>query len=161
MSPKKETTKPAKSGAASGGKAAGFTDEERAAMRERVAELKSEARRKGRGKAADGEGEVLAKIAAMPEPDRSMAKRFHAIVMASAPSLVPRTWYGMPAYARDEKVLCFFQGARKFKTRYSTFGFTDQARLDEGSLWPTGFALKALTSAEEAKIAALVRKAVG
>jgi uncharacterized protein YdhG (YjbR/CyaY superfamily) len=137
----------------------GFTDEERAAMRERARELKAAARPRA-GK-ADGEGEVLAKIAELPEPDRSLAERLHAIIKATAPALSPRTWYGMPAYARDDKVVCFFQSAQKFKTRYATLGFSDQAHLDEGDMWPTAFALKRLTAAEEARIAALVKKAVG
>jgi len=132
----------------------GFTDEERAAMRERARELRSAARK------ADGESDVLAKIAEMPEPDRAMAERLHAIVKANAPALSPRTWYGMPAYAKDGKVVCFFQSAHKFKTRYATFGFSDKANLDGGAMWPTSFALKALTAAEEKKIAALVKKAV-
>ncbi|GAB4557431.1 MAG: DUF1801 domain-containing protein [Anaerolineae bacterium] len=136
----------------------GFTDEERAAMQERARELKAEKRTK-KGK-ADGESEVLAKIAEMPEPDRAMAERIHAIVKANAPDLVPRTWYGMPAYARDGKVVCFFQSAGKFKTRYATLGFTDAANLDEGDMWPVTFALKRLTPAVEDQIAALVKKAV-
>jgi uncharacterized protein YdhG (YjbR/CyaY superfamily) len=130
-----------------------FTDEERAAMRERAKELKAEAEK------ADGESAVLAKIAEMPEPDRIMAERLHAIIKSSAPALSPKTWYGMPAYARDGKVVCFFTSADKFKTRYATFGFNDTANLDEGAMWPTSFALKELTAAEEAKIAALVKKA--
>jgi uncharacterized protein YdhG (YjbR/CyaY superfamily) len=133
----------------------GFTDEERAAMKERSRELKAEARA---GK-ADGESAVLAKIAEMPEPDRAMATRLHAIVQASAPSLSPKTWYGMPAYARDGKVVCFFQAAHKFKARYATVGFSDEANLDQGAMWPTAFALKELTSAEEARIAELVERA--
>jgi|SRR3990172_5847765 len=137
----------------------GFTDEERAAMRERALELKAEARNT-KNKAA-GEADLLAKIAAMPEPDRTMARRIHAIVKTNAPDLFPKTWYGMPAYAnKDGKVVCFFQGADKFKARYATFGFNDVAKLDEGVMWPTSFALKELTAAEEAKIAALVKKAV-
>ena len=136
----------------------GFTDEERAAMKERARELKAAARA-DKGK-ADGESDVLAKIAEMPEPDRAMAERLHAIVKASAPALSPRTWYGMPAYAKDGKVVCFFQSAQKFKTRYATFGFSDTANLDEGAMWPTAFALKKLTAAEEARIGALVKKAV-
>jgi uncharacterized protein YdhG (YjbR/CyaY superfamily) len=132
----------------------GFTDEERAAMRERARELKA-----GAGK-ADGESDVLAKIAEMPKPDRAMAERLHAIIKASAPALSPRTWYGMPAYAKDGKVVCFFQSAQKFKTRYATFGFSDKANLDEGAMWPTAFALKELTTAEEARIGALVKKAL-
>ena len=136
----------------------GFTDEERAAMKERVQELKAAARR---GRKADGESEVLAKIADMPEPDRAMAERLHAIIKASAPALSPKTWYGMPAYAKDGNVVCFFQSAQKFKTRYATLGFSDKANLDEGAMWPTAFALKELTSAEETRIGALVKKAVG
>ena len=131
----------------------GFTAEERAAMKERVQELKEAG--------ADGESAVLAKIAAMREPDRAMGKRLHGIIKASAPALAPRLWYGMPAYAKDGKVVCFFQSAQKFKTRYATFGFSDKAKLDEGALWPTAFALKELTAAEEARIGALVKKAVG
>ena len=138
----------------------GFTDEERAAMKERAQELKAEARRGQRADQADGESDVLAKIAEMPEPDRAMAERLHAIIKASAPALSPRTWYGMPAYAKDGKVVCFFQSAQKFKTRYATFGFSDNANLDEGAMWPTSFALKGLTAAEEKKIGALVKKAV-
>ncbi len=142
-------------------KSKGFTDEERAAMRERAQELKAAARRGPRAGKADGESDVLAKIAEMPEPDRAMAERIHALVKASAPALSPRSWYGMPAYAKDGKVVCFFQSAEKFKTRYATFGFSDEANLDEGAMWPTAFALKELTAAEEARIGALVRKAVG
>ena len=135
-------------------KSKGFTDEERAAMKERAKELKAEAQR------ADGESAVLAKIAEMPEPDRTMAERLHAIIKASAPALSPKTWYGMPAYAKDGKVVCFFQSAQKFSTRYATLGFSDEANLDEGAMWPTSFALKELTAAEEAKIGALVKRAV-
>ena len=131
-----------------------FTDEERAAMRERAQELKAAERR------ADGESDVLEKIAEMPEPDRAKAERLHAIVKASAPALSPRTWYGMPAYAKDGKVVCFFQSAQKFKTRYATFGFSDKANLDDGVMWPTAFAVKELTDAEEARIGGLVKKAV-
>lgn len=138
--------------------AAGFTDDEREAMKDRARELKAEAVR-GAGK-DEGEAAVLEKIAQMPEPDRTMARRIHAVVKAAAPALSPRTWYGMPAYARDGKVVCFFQSARKFKTRYATFGFSDQAKLDEGELWPVAFALQSLGAAEEARIAALVRRAV-
>jgi len=134
--------------------AKGFTAEERAAMRERAKELKAAA-----GK-ADGERDVLAKIAEMPDADRAIAERVHAIVKASAPDLSPRTWYGMPAYAKDGKVVCYFQSADKFKSRYATFGFSDTANLDEGAMWPTSFAVKKLTRAEEAKIKALVKKAV-
>jgi uncharacterized protein YdhG (YjbR/CyaY superfamily) len=160
MSPKKETWKPTKSTTASAKPSKGFTDEERAAMKERAQELKAEARRGSRAGKADGEGNVLAKIAEMPEPDRVMAKRLHAIVIASAPALSPKTWYGMPAYAKDGKVVCFFQSDGKFKSRYATFGFSDEANLDEGAMWPTAFALKELTAAEEARIGALVKKAV-
>jgi uncharacterized protein YdhG (YjbR/CyaY superfamily) len=137
----------------------GFTDEERAAMKERAKELKTEARRGARADAPDGESEVLAKIAELPEPDRTKAERLHAIVKAGAPDLSPRLWYGMPAYARDGKVVCFFQGAQKFKTRYATIGFSDKANLDEGAMWPTSFALTELTPATEARIAELVKKA--
>lgn len=133
----------------------GFTAEERAAMRERAKELKAEARR------ADGEKALLEKVAEMPEPDRVMAERVHEIVKANAPELTPKTWYGMPAYARDGKVVCFFQSADKFGARYATFGFNDTANLDDGAMWPTAFALKNLTAAEEKRIAALVKKAVG
>jgi uncharacterized protein YdhG (YjbR/CyaY superfamily) len=139
----------------------GFTDEERAAMKERAQELKAAGRRGSRAGKADGESDVLAKIAEMPETDRAIAERLHTIVKATAPALSPRTWYGMPAYAKDGKVVCFFQSAHKFKTRYATFGFSDQANLDEGAMWPTAFALKELTAADEARIAALVKKAVG
>jgi hypothetical protein len=142
------------------GQVKGFTDEERAAMKERVRELKAEARGGPRANQADGESEVLAKIAEMPDPDRAMAKRLHALIIASAPGLSPRTWYGMPAYAKDGNVVCHFQGAHKFKTRYPTLGFSDKANLDEGTVWPVAFALKELTAADEARIAALVKKAV-
>jgi uncharacterized protein YdhG (YjbR/CyaY superfamily) len=136
----------------------GFTPEERAAMKERAQELKAEARAsKSR---ADGEADLLAKIAEMPPSDRTIARRLHAIVTANAPDLVPRTWYGMPAYARDGKVVCFFQAADKFKARYATFGFNDSANLDDGDMWPTAFALKKLSAADETKIAKLVKKAV-
>ena len=131
-----------------------FTDEERGAMKDRVKEVKAAA-----GK-ADGESDVLAKIAEMPKSDRAMAERLHAIIKASAPALSPRTWYGMPAYAKDGKVVCFFQSAQKFKTRYATFGFSDKANLDKGAMWPTAFALKELTAADEARIRALLTKAV-
>ena len=160
MSPKKDTQKSAKSTTAIGKKSKGFTDEERAAMKERAQELKAEARRGPRAKKDDGESDVLAKIAEMREPDRAMGKRLHAIIRASAPALLPRLWYGMPAYAKDGKVVCFFQSAQKFKTRYATFGFSDAANLDEGALWPVAFALKELTGAEEARIVALVKRAV-
>jgi len=158
MSPKKEARKSARSTTATDKTSRGFTDDERVAMKERARELKAEASRAA-GK-ADGESDLLAKIAEMPEPDRAMAKRLHAIIMASAPALSPKTWYGMPAYAKDGKVVCFFQSARKFKSRYATFGFSDEAHLDEGAMWPTSFALKQLTAAEEATIVALVKKAV-
>jgi uncharacterized protein YdhG (YjbR/CyaY superfamily) len=138
----------------------GFTAAERAAMRERAQELKAAARRGPRAGKADGERDVLAKIAEMPKSDRAMAERLHAIVKASAPDLSPRTWYGMPAYAKDGKVVCFFQSAQKFKTRYATLGFSDKANLDKGAMWPTAFALKELTAADEAKIRALVKNAV-
>jgi uncharacterized protein YdhG (YjbR/CyaY superfamily) len=153
---KKTTRKSAKSTAAVNRRSKGFTDEERAAMRERARELNAEAR----GDKADGESTVLAKIAEMPEPDRTMAKRLHALIKASAPALSPKTWYGMPAYAKGGKVVCYFQGAHKFKSRYATFGFNDTANLDEGAMWPTAFALKELTAAAEAKVAALVKRAV-
>jgi uncharacterized protein YdhG (YjbR/CyaY superfamily) len=158
--------KPAKTGTrppakrATGRAPKGFTDEERGAMRERARELKAAARRGSRAGKAGGESDVLAKIAEMPERDRSLAERLHAIVKASAPALSPKTWYGMPAYAMDDKVVCFFQSAQKFKTRYATFGFSDKANLDEGAMWPTAFALKELTAAAEARIGALVKKAV-
>jgi hypothetical protein len=142
------------------GKSGGFTDEERAAMKERAAEAKAEKRRGARGDKADGESAVLAKIAEMEGPDRAMAERLHALIKASAPDLAPKTWYGMPAYARDGKVVCFFQSAQKFKSRYATLGFSDAANLDEGGMWPTAFALKELTAAEEARIGALVKQAV-
>ena len=137
----------------------GFTSEERAAMRERAKEVKAEARaNKNR---AEGESDVLAKIAEMPEPERAMAKRLHEIIKASAPALMPKLWYGMPAYTKDGKIVCFFQCAQKFNTRYATLGFNDTANLDEGAMWPTSFALKELNAAEEARIVALVKKAVG
>jgi uncharacterized protein YdhG (YjbR/CyaY superfamily) len=162
MSAKKATPKSAKSTTATRKKSKGFTDEERAAMKERAQELKAEARRGPRAKKAraDGESDVLAKIAEMQGSDRAMAKRLHAIVKASAPALSPKTWYGMPAYAKDGKVVCYFQSAQKFKSRYATVGFSDEAKLDEGAMWPTSFALKELTAAEEETIGALVKKAV-
>jgi len=160
MSLKKGTRKSTRSTTTVGKKSKGFTDEERAAMKERAQELKAEARRGPRADKADGESDVLAKIAAMQEPDRAMAKRLHAIIKASAPALSPKTWYGMPAYAKDGKVVCYFQSAQKFKSRYATFGFSDTAHLDEGDMWPVAFALKELTAAEEARIDALVKKAV-
>ncbi|MFI0449345.1 iron chaperone [Actinomadura sp. 6N118] len=138
------------------GSAEGFTDEERAAMKERAKEVRSTRR----GAKADKEGEVLKKIAEMPDEDRVMAERIHAIIKATAPDLSPRTWYGQPAYAKDGKVICFFQSAAKFKTRYATLGFNEDANLDEGTMWATSFALTGLTAADEEKIAALVKKAV-
>jgi uncharacterized protein YdhG (YjbR/CyaY superfamily) len=154
MSAKKATQKSAKSATALNKKSKRFTDEERAAMKERAQELKAEADK------ADGESAVLAKIAEMQGTDRAIAKRLHAIIQASAPALSPKTWYGMPAYAKDGKVVCYFQSAQKFKSRYATVGFSDEANLDKGAMWPTSFALKELTAAEEAKIGALVKKAV-
>jgi len=159
MAERKPATKGTKSTAPSKAAAQGFTEEERAAMKERSQELKAAARRTPRGAKADGESDVLAKIAEMPEPDRTMAERLHAIVKASAPALTARTWYGMPAYAKDGKVVCFFQGAQKFKTRYSTLGFGDAANLDDGAMWPTAFALEKLSAAEEARIVELLKKA--
>jgi uncharacterized protein YdhG (YjbR/CyaY superfamily) len=156
----KDTQKSAKTTIATGKTSKGFTDEERTAMKDRVQEVKAAARRGPRADKADGESEVLAKIAEMPESDRAMAERLHAVIKASAPALSPRLWYGMPAYAKDGKVVCFFQSAQKFKTRYATLGFSDEANLDEGAMWPVAFALKGLTAAEEARISALVKKAV-
>ena len=155
---KKGTQESAKSTAAINKKSEGFTDEERAAMKERAKELKAEAR--ANKNKAEGESDLLAKIAEMPEPDRTMAKRLHEIITASAPALAPKTWYGMPAYARDGKIVCFFQSAHKFDSRYATLGFSDEANLDEGAMFPTSYALKELTAAEEAKIGELVKKAV-
>src|SRR5215208_7109256 len=151
---------PAQEGAMSAKRAEAFTDEEQAAMKERAQEQKAKAAARPRADKADGESAVLAKIAEMPEPDRAMGKRLHAIIKASAPALSPKTWYGMPAYAKDGKVVCFFQSAKKFKSRYATFGFSDEANLDEGAMWPTAFALIELTATEEATISALVKKAV-
>ncbi len=159
MSPKKDARKSAKRAAASARRAGGFTEEERAAMRERAQELKA-ARRGPGADPAEAERAVRAKISAMPEPDRAMAGRIHAIIRAAAPDLVPRLWYGMPAYARDGDVVCYFQPAHKFKARYATLGFSDEANLDDGALWPVVFALKRLTPAGQALIAALVIKAV-
>jgi uncharacterized protein YdhG (YjbR/CyaY superfamily) len=161
MSPTNDKQKSAKRTTATNKKSNGFTDEERAAMKERAQELKAEARR-GRGKKgkADGERDVLAKIAEMKGLDRAMAQRLHAIIKETAPELAPRTWYGMPAYAKEGKVVCYFTAASKFKERYATFGFNASANLDEGNMWPTSFALKELTPAEEKRIAALVKKAV-
>lgn len=159
MSLEKDTPKAAKSTSASNKTAKGFTDEERAAMKERAKELKAEER--ANKNKAEGENDLLAKIAEMPEADRVLAEHIHAIVKANAPSLTPKTWYGMPAYAnKDGKVVCFFQSAAKFGARYATLGFNDTANLDDGAMWPTSFAVKALTPAEEEKIAALVKKAV-
>jgi uncharacterized protein YdhG (YjbR/CyaY superfamily) len=151
---KKSASPSAKSTTASSKTSTGFTAEERAAMRERAKELKAEASK------PDGESALLVKIAEMRGPDRAMAERLHAIIKASAPGLLPKTWYGMPAYAKDGKVVCFFQSAEKFNSRYATFGFNDGAHLDEGAMWPTSFALKELTAADEARISALVKKAV-
>jgi len=147
MSPKKEAQK-----------SKGFTAEENAAVKEYAKELKAEA--SGKRNRETGERDLLAKIAEMKEPDRAIAERLHAVIKASAPALSPTTWYGMPAYAKDGKVVCFFQSAQKFKSRYATFGFSDKANLDEGAMWPTAFALKELSTAEEARIAALVKRAV-
>jgi uncharacterized protein YdhG (YjbR/CyaY superfamily) len=155
-----DTPKSAKSTTATGQTFTGLTDEERGAMKARTQELKAEARRGSRADKADGESAVLEKIAEMPEPDRVLAERLHAIIKASAPALSPKTWYGMPAYAKDGKVVCFFQSAHKFKSRYATFGFNDVANLDDGAMWPVAFALTELTAADEARIAALVKKAV-
>jgi len=152
MSPKKGIQKSGKRTTATGTISKGFTDEERVAMKERVQELKADT--------ANGESAVLAKIAGMREPDRAMGQRLHAIITANAPTLAPKLWYGMPAYAKDGKVVCFFQSAQKFKTRYATFGFSDAANLDAGALWPVAFALQELTAAAEAQIGALVKKAV-
>jgi len=148
----KSKQKSTKSTAVISSKSQGFTEEERSAIRDRAQEMKDDK--------AEGESLVLAKIAEMREPDRTMGKRLHAIIKESAPILTPRLWYGMPAYAKDGKVVCFFQSGQKFKTRYATFGFSDKANLDEGSMWPNAFALKSLTAAEEARIIALVKKAV-
>jgi len=152
------TPKSAKTTTATGTKSKGFTDEEKGAMKERAKELKAEARRDAAK--ADGEQDVLAKIAEMPESDRAMAERLHAVIKANAPALSPKLWYGMPAYTQDGKVVCFFQAAQKFNTRYATLGFNDSANLDEGTMWPTAFALTKLTAADEAKIGALMKKAV-
>jgi uncharacterized protein YdhG (YjbR/CyaY superfamily) len=157
---KKGTQKSPKITTATGKKTKGFTDEERVAMRERLQELKADARRGRREDKTDGESAALAKIAALPQPDRAMGERLHAIIKANTPALSPKTWYGMPAYAKDGNVVCFFQSAQKFKTRYATLGFSDKANLDEGHMWPTAFALKELTAAEEAMICALLKKAV-
>lgn len=158
MSSKKESQKPTKSTSSANKKSAGFTEEEQAAMKERAKELKAEAR--ANKKKADGENDLLEKISEMSEPDHTMAKRLHEIITTSAPDLWPKTWYGMPAYAKDGKVVCFFQSAQKFNARYATLGFSDEANLDEGDMWPTSYALKELTPTEEAKIITLVEKAV-
>ena len=156
-----DTHKPAKRTAAAGTTPGGFTDEERGAMKERTQEVKAAARRSPRAAGADGESAVLAKLAEMTEPDRALGERLHAVITASAPALTPTTWYGMPAYAKDGKVVCFFQPAQKFKTRYAMLGFSDKANLDDGTMWPTYFAVTELTAAAEARIGALVQKAVG
>ena len=161
MSAKKATQKSAKSTTTKRKTSTGLSPEERAAMKDRTQELKAEAGRGRRGDKADGESEVLAKIAEMKGPDRAMATRLHEIIKGAAPSLAPKTWYGMPAYARDGKVVCFFQAAHKFKSRYATLGFSDEGKLDEGAMWPTYFALKELNAAEEARIVELVKRAVG
>ena len=155
-----DTQKSAKSTTATDKTSGGWTDEERAAMKERSRELKTAGRRGSRAGKADGESAVLAKLADMPEPDRAMGERLHAIIKASAPDLTPKTWYGMPAYAKDGKVVCYFTPASKFKERYATFGFNDVANLDEGNMWPTSWALTGLTAADEERIGALVKKAV-
>jgi uncharacterized protein YdhG (YjbR/CyaY superfamily) len=156
----KDTSKAAKSTAAADKTIEGFTAEERAAMKERAKELKTTGRRGPRAGKADGESDVLAKIAEMAEPDRVMAERLHAIIKATAPDLSPRTWYGMPAYAKDGNIVCFFQDAAKFKARYATLGFSDKAHLDDGAMWPNSYALTELTAADEARIVELVKKAV-
>ncbi|HEV7216005.1 MAG TPA: DUF1801 domain-containing protein [Chloroflexota bacterium] len=153
-----DTQQPAKS--TTGKASKGFTAEERAAMQERAREVKAASRRSSRASKADGESDVLAKIAELPEPDRVLAERLHALVTASAPALAPKLWYGMPAYAQDGKVLCFFQAAQKFNTRYATLGFNDVAHLDDGAIWPVAYALTELTAADEARIGALLKKAV-
>jgi uncharacterized protein YdhG (YjbR/CyaY superfamily) len=160
MSANKATQKSAQSITASDARSEEWTDEERAAMKDRAQEVKAATRRGARAGKADGERDVLAKIAEMPEKDRAMGERIHAIIKASAPELTPRLWYGMPAYTKGGKVVCFFQAAQKFKSRYATFGFNEDANLDEGTMWPTSFALTDLTAADEAKIAALVKRAV-
>ena len=160
MSPSSDTQKSAKRTAAASRRSPGFTDEERSAMRERARELKAASRRGSRAAKAEGESDVLAKIAEMRESDRAMAERLHALIKAAAPDLSPRTWYGMPAYAKDGNVVCFFQSAAKFKSRYATLAFSDKANLDDGAMWPTYFALKELTATEEARIVALVKQAI-
>jgi uncharacterized protein YdhG (YjbR/CyaY superfamily) len=160
MSEKKATQNSTKSTSATAKNSKGFTHDERAAMKERAKELKAQASRGPRAQKAGGESDVLAKIAQMPQPDRAMGERLHEIIKASAPGLSPKLWYGMPAYAKDGKVVCFFQSAKKFNSRYATLGFSDEANLDEGAMWATSFALKELTSTEEAKISSLVKKAL-
>jgi uncharacterized protein YdhG (YjbR/CyaY superfamily) len=160
MSAKKDARQPARKTTAASKTSAGFTDEERAAMKERAKEVTSEARRGSRAKKADGASDVLAKIAEMEGPDRAIAERLHELIETSAPELSPRTWYGMPAYAKDGKVVCFFQGAQKFKTRYATLGFSDPANLDDGDMWPTAFALTKWSAAVEERVGDLVKRAV-
>ncbi len=160
MNEPEQPNEPEQSATRATARTAGFTPEERAAMRERAAELNAAARRGAGAGEAEGERDVLAKIAEMPEPDRTMAERLHALVKTTSPALVPRTWYGMPAYAKEGRVVCYFQGAQKFKARYATFGFSDRANLDDGAMWPVVFALKELTPAVEAQIAALLEKAL-
>lgn len=160
MSAKRAAKKSARSTVASNKESTGFTDDERAAMVERAKELKAEAGRGKGAKAAEGEQDLLAKVAEMEGKDRAMAERLHALITDTAPDLTPRTWYGMPAYAKDGKVVCFFQDAKKFKSRYATLGFSDTANLDDGDMWPTSFALKELTAAEVKKIKTLVKKAL-
>ena len=155
-----DTQNSAEGTAATGKTFEGFSDEERGAMQARAQELKAAARRGPRADKADGDSAVLAKIAEMPETDRVLGERLHAVITASVPALSPRLWYGMPAYAKDGKVVCFFQSAQKFKSRYATFGFNDTANLDDGAMWPVAFALRELTAADEARIGALVKKAV-
>jgi uncharacterized protein YdhG (YjbR/CyaY superfamily) len=156
----KGTQTGARNAGATAGKYDGFTDEERSAMKERARELKATPHRGSRSARADAESDVLAKIAEMPDTDRVLAERIHDIIKGSAPGLAPRTWYGMPAYAKDGKIVCFFQSAQKFKTRYATLGFSDQANLDDGDMWPSAYALKDLTAAGQERIAALIQKAV-
>ncbi|MEV4238297.1 MULTISPECIES: DUF1801 domain-containing protein [unclassified Nocardia] len=156
----KQAQKPTKATTAKSRASVGFSEEERAAMKEHAQELKTAARRGSRAAKADGEADVIAKIAEMAEPDRTMAERIHAIVKANAPALTPKLWYGMPAYAMGGKVVCFFQTAEKFKSRYATFGFNDIANLDEGTMWPTAFALTKLTAEDEERLGALIEKAV-
>lgn len=159
---RKKSAKKGEPMSASAAAGAAFNEVERAAMRERVKEMRAAARRAPRGNAADGESALLEKIAAMPDPDRQLGERLHAIVKANAPALWPKLWYGMPAYAnKDGNVVCFFQDSQKFRTRYATLGFSDKARLDDGKMWPTAYALTELTPAEESRIAALLKKAVG